>query len=359
MIFGLGGKKRVPTFRCQVESFWEWYSTNSQRILDLIDASRIQELTPEIQEKSAELLPRLSWVFGPGENGGHSFTVTGEGDTSRQFLAEQCRLMAPSLPGWTFYGSRQASDAESVRSWAISIGETKSIDAESMFVLPSIDEEAERIDLCIWHEGLAHVPDDHHWQIAFLFLDEVLGEFGTQLMIGKVDFRECRQEAGAFPIPDLAHYAEDVAREQGWTIDSPMNLYSVYQIEEPLGGFPRGDTIVGTTCHPSLVMDFLNNNGRLDEDPLEETGAEFVYLKIDGLLFPEGRQVDIRGEAEDALKAQLTEHHSGRTIGGAMGTENVYIDLLLLDGENSRKIVLSVMKAIGWQGRFSIHPFFK
>jgi hypothetical protein len=38
---------------------------------------------------------------------------------------------------------------------------------------------------------------------------------------------------------------------------------------------------------------------------------------------------------------------------------NVYIDLLLLDGENSRKIVNSVMKAMGWQGRFSIQPFFK
>lgn len=358
MIFGFGGKKRGPTFRHQVESFWAWYATNSQRMLDLIDASRIQELTPEIQEKTATLLPRLSWVFGPGENGGHSFTVTGEGDVSRQFLAEQCRLMAPSLPGWTFYGSRQASDPDSIRSWAISLGDaSEGIDAESMFVVPSVNEESERIDLCMWHDGLAGVAEEHHWQIAFLLLDEVLGEFGTQTLVGHLEFRPCRNDADAISIVDLAHYSADVAREQGWTIDSPLNTYSLYQIETPSGGFPRGDSIVGTTCHPSLVMDFLNNGGPLSENPLEETGAEFVYLTIDGSLFPDGQQVELRGQAEDALKAQLTEHHSGRTIGGAMGTESVYIDLLLLDGDNSRKIVDSVMRAMGWQGRFKMQDF--
>lgn len=359
MIFGLRKKKRSRSFRASADSFWDWFSSNSQRLLAAIEAGKLETLTGELQAVTAEFLPRLSWVFGPGENGGHSFTVTGEGDKSLQFLAEQCRVMAPSLPGWTFYASRQASDAESVRNMAISLGGGSSIDAESFSVLPRINEESERIDIWLWHDSLAQVPQDHHYQIAFLFLDEVLGEFGTQTLIGEIEFEDCRDEPGVIAICDLGDHARQLAEEQDWNVDSPLNTYSVYEVEEPPGGFPRGDTRVGTTCHPTLVMDFLNHGGPLVEDPLAETGAAFTYLAIDGILFPEGRPVDVRGEAEDALKAQLTEHDAGRPLGGALGFEYAYIDLLLVDGDQSRKIVDSVMRGMGWQGRYKMLPFAK
>ncbi len=361
MIFGIGKKKKVSSglsFKRRVESFWDWYATNSRHFLEKIDSGAIDDIVPEIEQNTSEWLVGLSWVFGPGTEDGHSFTITGEGDLSRQFLAEQCRLMSPSLPGWTFYGSRQASSSDSVCNMAISLGDAD-IDAESIRVVPAVDVEAERVDLSFWHPRLADMPEDQRWQIVFIFLDEALGEFGTQLTVGGLDFRDCDDDEAAISLADLAEYVDAVCAKNEWTKDSPFSTFSVYQTENTSGRFPRGDTMVGTTCHTSLVLDFLNNEGPLDDNPLEGTGAEFIYLKIDASLFPEGKQVDVRGDAEDTLNAQLTEHHAGRTIGGAMGVDNVYIDLLLLDGDRSRQIVDAVMTAMGWQAQYEICSFSK
>ena len=45
-------------------------------------------------------------MLGPGENGGHSFTLSGEGNLHRQLLTQYWVSRAPTLEGWTFYPAR-------------------------------------------------------------------------------------------------------------------------------------------------------------------------------------------------------------------------------------------------------------
>ena len=82
-----------------------------------------------------------------------------------------------------------------------------------------------------------------------------------------------------------------------------------------------------------------------------------AYIAIDSSVFPDGTQVEVRGKIEDALSEVLEKESSGRTLGGAYGSEHSYIDLLLFDGDNSRRIVETVLDSLQLRGRSQFKTF--
>jgi hypothetical protein len=94
--------------------------------------------------------------------------------------------------------------------------------------------------------------------------------------------------------------------------------------------------------HPRLINEYLAAEGEL-EDPLSGTGADYVFVAFDARILPSGAEATARGEIEDALDQRLQESANGRLLGGAWGTTNAYIDLLLFDGPSSLEIVRQVL----------------
>jgi hypothetical protein len=201
-----------------------------------------------------------------------------------------------------------------------------------------VDEEREKINLTAWHPALAQAPEEHRLRILFLLLDEALGEFGTEMWLGALEVEPFEADKDTRPLASLPKFVEQVGGYYGWNKLSPVECYTVYRCEAATSA-RRGDTMIGTSCMPNLILEFLENDGRLPADPLEGSGAELAYVAIDGSIFPEGEQSAVRGEIEDAIATALKQEASGRTFGGAFGANESYIDLLLFDGANSRKIV--------------------
>ncbi len=69
------GIRREGSFKDRVAEFWGWYASVADRFFQEIEAGQCANLTTEVRRQCDKLLPALSWVFGPGENGGHSFTL--------------------------------------------------------------------------------------------------------------------------------------------------------------------------------------------------------------------------------------------------------------------------------------------
>jgi hypothetical protein len=328
----------------------------AERFFNAIEEGRCEDLTEEVCQATAETLPTMAWVFGPGENGGHSFTVSGEGYLPKQLLAEYWHSRAVELPNWTFHASRQPATEENLKSMAISIGEDDSIDTENFLIQPNVDDEEQVIDVVAWHPKLALLPEEHHFQILFILLDEALGEFGTQSWLGEIGIEPITPNDKTKTIASLPEFIKQVENYHQWEKLPPLRAYSVYEAPEQKQ-CRRGDTLVGTTCIADIVIEFLENDGTLAEDPLADTGAELAYVAVDGAIFPEGQQSDIRGNIEDALDDALQSHQSGRALGGAFGFDESYIDLLLLDGDNSRQIVLQSLAALQLDGRSRLESF--
>ena len=340
-----GWKRKTQTFRERVEKFWGWYPTVADRYATMFDEGRAEELLPEFNKQMDKLLPGLSWGFGPGENGGHSFTITGEGQIIPQLLAEFWLSNAVEIPRWVFYGARQPVAAERLEDMAIRLGDEAEVDVNDFVLRTSVDEEAEKIDIVVWHPAYEHLDEELHLQILFLFLDEALGEFGTQTWIGNIEVEPVSTGGDTCSLRQLPEVIGVVRSEQQWEKHSPLETYSGYQLSEQTDG-PRGDTVVGTTCVPHLIFEYIETGGFLEEDPLAGTGAELVYVAIDSAHFPDGRQVDVRGELEDQIDELLRAESSGRSLGGATGAQDSYIEFLLFDSGNGRRIIDETLKTM-------------
>jgi len=330
------------TFNERVDAFWSWFHTQAPRFRDTINAGKCATLADEISPRIDELLPGFSWVFGKGtEPGKHSFTLSGEGVIHRQLLALQWLARAPSIEHWTFHAARQAGP---ISGHVIELDELR-IDPKAIWVTPSIDTEGERVDLTVWHPEWERIDASRRTTITFLFLDEALGEYGTGWWIGAIEFGK-HKLAQSFPLEELPGFTAKLAADKGWKKYPPGGVWTLYRTRESQGDFPRADVLTQNTCVPRLFVDFMESAGDY-EDPIKGTGADYVYLSLDKAHLPEGGEIARRGEIEDAIDAALTRTQSGRFIGGAMGRERAYCDVLIFDGQRSLDTLRLVLREQG------------
>jgi hypothetical protein len=326
------------TFKQCVEAFWAWYASVADRFYQEIEARRCAGLADEVSENVDKHLAHFAWVFGPGAAGkGHSFTLTAEANRHRQFLTQYWQGRAPKLPGWTFYPARQPGELGSI----VLDGSQLRFDPIEIWLTPFLDDQDEEIDLTVWHPLFARMTEKQRWMVVFLFLDEALGEYGTQERIGELKLNNERL-AQAIPLAELAGFVAQTENAKGWKRYIPGECGSTYRINDDESSYPRSDVFVGSSTNISLIREFIKANGQLP-DPLAGTGADFIYVAFPATHLPKGEEVAVRGRIEDALGESLRSAASGRLIGGAMGRRNAYIDLLVFDGNKSLELVREVL----------------
>jgi len=185
------------------------------------------------------------------------------------------------------------------------------------------------------------LPENNRWTVLFLVLDEDLGEFGTHSWIGEIKVSDNRL-ADALPLKELPAFVSRTETDTGWKKYAPTDTWTGYHME-PHDRFRRGDIIAGTTANPKLLQELLQSEDKL-EDPLDNTGADYIFVQFPSEILPEGKQVETRGWIEDLLQKVLSLEASGQYIGGALGTRFAYIDLLLFDDIRSLNIVERVFR---------------
>jgi hypothetical protein len=342
----------VFTLKERVLAFWTWFSEVADDFYATIDDKRCRDLEPVVSAKVDELLPGFGWVFGPGADGkGHSFTLTPEGVSYKRLPAYFWLSQAPHLEGWTFYASRQATTPISPdRSIQIDGLDFK---AQEIWITPWVDGQEEKIDITVWHPLFDKIKESLRHTVTFLWLDEVLGEEGTSNWIGEIKLGDQRL-ADAMPLSELPELIDGLQKQHGWEKYPPHETFSGYRGKDPECGQLRRDVIAGTTCMMRLVYDYP-----LDENPLKEMGAEYHMIAIPADRFPQGRQVEVRGELEDAIADAFELEASGKVLGGAGGMEHFYIDLIFYDGMRSRQIVERALQQQGFGDVAKLHPFVK
>lgn len=352
-MFSLFKKKPEPlTFKERVTRFWDWFQKVAPRFYETIENKKCADLGAETSAKVDEFFPGMAWVFGPGENEqGHSFTLSGEGVEHKQLLALHWLQRAPAIPGWTFYASRQSGP---IKGRIIEIYGLK-MDPKEIWVTPEINAEHECINLTMWHPLWESLSDSQRWTIVFLFLDECLGEYGTQWWIGTLDFGQDKL-AHSFPLEELEGFVSETVARNEWKKYPPGESFTLYKVEPEEGAFPRSDLFSLSTSAPHLFRDYMESNGAFD-DPLDGSGAHYVYVSIDGSYFPKGAEVDKRAEIEEALDAALKAEQSGRYLGGGFGNGRGYVDLLILDGARSLALIEKTLKDLQVPSGSSIEFF--
>lgn len=166
-----------------ITDFWTWWARSRDRLAQAIsDGSIGRELVEEISRAVRTVHPAMAWELAPGRTARHAFCLSPEGDPERRQAALRWHAAAPEADAtWEFHPSRQASPAPrdlEVGGTTFHLGDMRSI--------ASWDQLRRRLDVRLWHPAFPAVPRDVRQQVAFLFLDSLLGEDETERWIGEI-----------------------------------------------------------------------------------------------------------------------------------------------------------------------------
>lgn len=327
------------SFKQRVNVFWNWFGEHAEALSELVSSQQHQQAFELISPQVESLGPGFGWNFGPGESSGQSLTLSPNGLVGHQLLANYWLARAPKFSGWTFYSSKQRS--ANGEAFALQVGDQR-IETKDIQIEFTPDDEAENIDIVAYHPSFAQLSEQDQFQIVFLMLDESLGEHGTSAMVGEIEMSTSPLER---PVSLSQFYdsAMSVFEQREWTLGTPGESYTLISIGEAIDGeFVRSDAITINSCFPDLVIEFLSQDGKLD-DPIIENGGAFIFVDIPRSYFPVGDEAHSRGEFEDDLNDRLVANQAGELIGGSAGSISMYSDFILFDCEEGLELVRQFM----------------
>ncbi len=176
-----GGEPEQPIEQ-RLEAFWAWWLAAKDGIATDIERGTVGGRAGEISVAVKRLHEKLAWELSPGAAATHALVVSPEGNPELRPIALRWADSAPRADAtWEYHPSRQPGPPQvlEIRGTRVSFSEIRS--------LTSWDESRELLTVRIWHPALDGLPSDVKAQIAFLFLDNLVGEDDVERWIGAIE----------------------------------------------------------------------------------------------------------------------------------------------------------------------------
>lgn len=197
--------------------FWAWWAASRDQVADSISARRLDaNLVGEISGAVRAIHPAMAWELAPGRVAQHAFCISPEGNAELRQVALRWLSTAPEPDAiWEYHASKQASPKLATLEIA-----ARPFDLEEMRAITSWDAARRRIDVRLWHPGFPDVPDNTRVQVAFLFLDNLLGEDDVERWVGQLDLLEApsRGRTPAELEAEIVRRATESADHDSWVL---------------------------------------------------------------------------------------------------------------------------------------------
>jgi len=171
-------------------------------------------LAPEISGQVSRIHPLLAWELAPGSVAAHALVVTPEGNHETRPRAVAWLAAAPPTDEvWEYHASRQAGPLNTL----VIGGAT--VDLAEVRAIAAWNESREVLNVKLWHRAFPGMPQQARHQVAFLFLDNLLGEDGVERWIGSIDLLEA-ESGGRTPeeLRDEVERRAAAATRDAWVL---------------------------------------------------------------------------------------------------------------------------------------------
>jgi hypothetical protein len=171
------------SYGCKVvppeQVFWKWFENNEAALLAVRDGREkiLSELTLQIRK----IDPKLVYEFGPEENGRREFTISADGMRDSFPAVETLYAAAPPLPRWKLLKFRQRREPVDISYQGVRVM------AKSVRV--GVTPAGDKVDIIVFIPGYTQAAQNTYMSIAFLMLDQSLGEYDVETFLGSVDVR--------------------------------------------------------------------------------------------------------------------------------------------------------------------------
>ena len=159
------------------EAFWKWFQKNETSLFDFEkDRDHIFDLLGAEMHK---LNPNLTFEFGPKENGRREFVISADGIREAFPEVEALYAASPPLPRWKFIKFRPRRKPNDISYGGVVVK------AASVSVL--VEPNGRTADITVFIPGYTEAARKTYVTVAFLFLDEALGEYDVETRVGQVN----------------------------------------------------------------------------------------------------------------------------------------------------------------------------
>jgi hypothetical protein len=166
----------------RIAAFWTWWAGAKGGLDADLAAGRLPGRVDEIGRRVSAIHPKLAWEMAPGRVARHMFVVSPEGNPEVRPVALAWAAAAPPPDAtWEYHPSRQAGEPG-----VIGVGPAR-VDLAGVRATTGWDEDAELLSVRLWHPAFDGLPDPVRHQVAFLFLDNLLGEDDVERWIGAIE----------------------------------------------------------------------------------------------------------------------------------------------------------------------------
>lgn len=173
--------------------FWQWFQKNQS---SLFDFERDQErVFDKLAAEMHKVDPSLTFEFGPKKSGQREFVISADGIRDAFPKVETLFAAAPSLPKWQFIKFRPRRQPFDLEYAGISVK------ASSVTVVLQPDDK--KVGLTLLIPGYTKSVHKEYMGIAYLFLDQTLGEYDVETRVGFIHVQEPSSNVPAVPLSQL------------------------------------------------------------------------------------------------------------------------------------------------------------
>lgn len=243
------GRKK-PRAILSNEEFWSWWGEYKATAAFAIESGELSRLVSEVGEQVHAVDSRLEWEFGPGKFARHAFVITSAGIAETRAIAYRLNRLAPEPDDvFEYHPSRQGDSAATQNVVGF---EGVSVSMCDMYASIRTDDQRQLVDVTMYHPTFVKLGIQAQ-NIAFLYLDWVLGEEGVERWIGEINIVEqCPKDA--LPADSLIEITSAMASrhaESNWVEfieedDSDKRVVTVLRPLKPID-FPVFDQHVVIT----------------------------------------------------------------------------------------------------------------
>ncbi len=312
----------------RVEKFWNWFLDNETKLSGMLHPKTqedAEEFMVLVREGTALISENINYNLG----GDYEFTFSVEGWPDLFIIYPYIiSCMPESLKTkWKFYPFNQGTEAAfGFRMYGADI------DTAKIMVRDSYIERAGKFHISYYAKNLNTLSENESDSAMWIILENTLGEGISFKYIDRIE-QVAEPEVGMIPLPELrTHIKKTLESHDRKFFENPKEIYSTYRLNPQESDELRYDVIIGSTCLDSIVADYYNDSTDIF-DHINSFGAQVVFI-----AFPNPDDIDssdilnLRHVIEDRISDEILKPMKlGQVIGGAAGTDNSYIDLIVYD----------------------------
>lgn len=190
---GLHGRGNQTTTE---QAFWVWFQNNQDMLFDF---EKDEERTfDRLAAELHKVHPSLTFEFGPKNDGSREFVISADGIKEAFPKVESLYAAAPVLPRWKFIKFRPRRKPNNISYGGVNV--------KHETVTVQVARGGQKADIIVFIPGYNERERNTYLAIAFLLLDEALGEYDVEMKIGQIQVKPSP------PTAEQAHSLEELPK---------------------------------------------------------------------------------------------------------------------------------------------------